>query len=236
MISRRSRSPQLLTKGTVVLVAMLAIFGGQMGGPKINLGHILAILVAYAVYQQLKKTQHDQYLEFQNQMDSKLMIIDPQNDFPYLLSDPVLLNLLVIVTPLRKFDEETFLDLIRSANDFLQTSAAIRCPATLNIAAEYSALQKAAGLILNRFHALIYGPNLEIDSSSYLRLYHDALDELRVHLNTETLALRQLIVKSQRLEPVNLGTIFIPSWTAPRPFNDTSEDLVERNFHFFDDP
>lgn len=233
-----SSSPRSLLQATLVLVGSLAIFGGKIGGSKVNMGHLIALLVTYVVYRHLEQTRQTQYSQFQGKMDDELVKIDPENQFPYIYTDPTLLNLLSIALPLREGNEETFLGVIQSVNDYLQSNAAIQCPATLNPAAEYPALLAAAGLIINRFHALIYGPLLESDSSSYMVLYRTTLDQIRLHLNKETSALRTLIVHQQRHQPVNVDTIFLPSWTTPRAFDNTVDEssIVERNFHFFDNP
>ncbi len=230
-------SPKLVLQGTIILVALLATFGGKMGGTKINMGHLIALVVSILIYRQLRQQRQNQYSQFQSTMDEQLAKLDPENEFPYLLTDPTLLNLLYVALPLRDSSEETFLSLIASCNAYLQTEAAIRNPATMNSAGEYPALLKAAGLILNRFHALVYNPQLEAASSSYKALYDTTLDEIRIHLNNKTSALRTLIVKKQREQPIDLNTIFLPSRTAPRPFDDAVNSVVvERNFQFFDDP
>ncbi len=232
-------SPQLVLKGTIILVTLLAVFGGQMGGTKINMGHLVALLVSILIYRHLHQQRQIQYSQFQGKMDDELAKIDPENQFPYLLTDTILLNLLSVALPLKDFNEETFLKLIESVNTYLQTVAAILNPATINPAGEYPALLKAAGLILNRFHALIYS-HLESASSSYMVLYHKTLDQIRLHLNLKTSTLRAFIVKRQREQSVDLNTIFLSSWTTPRPFDEAVDGnqscVVERNFHFFDDP
>lgn len=206
-----------------------ALLGGKLGSGSVNLGHILAFMIVLFVLREFTIRQNTDLSTFQGDMDKQLTILDPKNQYPYLVTDLTLVHLLYLSRLLEIGQEETYAQLLTTVNRFLQLSAEIYCDSTLDKAAEFEPLRISSNLICNTYHALIYS----VDPTTNQRvLYQRCLDQLRLHLNEKMASVRLELL--DRTEKESIRSIKIPSLKRPLPLNSSIDSsLVERNFHFF---
>ncbi len=221
---------------TLILVSLLAVLGGELGGRRINLGHIIALYSASLIYQYWSTTDLNHFTAFREHKDAQIDRLDPRNQYLYLTNNMDLLDLMTLALPFRDTNQRLFEEMLAATDAFCQSLAVIQTPATLYPVQEFHTLKWRKRELLNKFHAL----RLDLDSNepTYLTLHQVLLDRIRVYVNEKTQTLSSNLHQEQEKKPVHIFTNMITSGSFHKPeafdeFSANSDSLTERNYQFF---